>query len=260
MVAVLKLNGTPFATRVDFLNGSLGANPMSANNGPCALADCQRAEKLQPPVPAHLQRAMALLMEGYEYSIQLQRDVWHFAIEVCELREALASNSDLRWLMAARYVDHAWETTGTLDHERTFENMGALAISDRSCFVCTPSGMEVAAENCQRRSFSLPTAVKQPANPSPASNTSSLPRWDRSRGQLRFAERIVKEFKLPAPNQETILSVFEEEGWPPRIDDPLPPCDVDPRRRLHDTIKGLNGRQKYPALRFMGDGSGEGVR
>jgi hypothetical protein len=34
---------------------------------------------------------------------------------------------------------------------------------------------------------------------------------------------VVKEFKLPAPNQETILTAFQEEGWPPRIDDPLPP-------------------------------------
>lgn len=54
---------------------------------------------------------------------------------------------------------------------------------------------------------------------------------------------------------------FEEEGWPPRIDDPLPPlAQLDPRRRLHDTIKALNRKQKRALLRFMGDGSGEGIR
>jgi hypothetical protein len=72
---------------------------------------------------------------------------------------------------------------------------------------------------------------------------------------------IVKEFKLPSPNQETVLMAFEEEGWPPRIDDPLSPLpQLDPRRRLHDTIKALNRKQKQDLIRFMGDGSGEGIR
>jgi hypothetical protein len=72
---------------------------------------------------------------------------------------------------------------------------------------------------------------------------------------------VVKQFKSPAMNQETILTAFEEENWPPRIDDPLPPePDLDPKRRLHATINSLNGRQKNPLIRFVGDGTGEGVR
>ena len=54
---------------------------------------------------------------------------------------------------------------------------------------------------------------------------------------------------------------FEEEDWPVRIDDPLPPrSGLDPKRRLHDSIKSLNRHQKSRVLRFCGDGSGEGVR
>ena len=54
---------------------------------------------------------------------------------------------------------------------------------------------------------------------------------------------------------------FEEESWPPRIDDPLPPHpDLMPKRRLHDTIKSLNRNQKNHVIRFMGDGTGEGIR
>jgi hypothetical protein len=61
--------------------------------------------------------------------------------------------------------------------------------------------------------------------------------------------------------QEAILMAFEEENWPPRIDDPLPVHpDMLPKRRLHDTIKSLNRNQKRPLIRFMGDGTGEGVR
>jgi hypothetical protein len=61
--------------------------------------------------------------------------------------------------------------------------------------------------------------------------------------------------------QEAILMALEEEHWPPRIDDPLPghPNHL-PKRRLHDTIKSLNRNQKNNLIRFMGDGTGEGIR
>ena len=87
------------------------------------------------------------------------------------------------------------------------------------------------------------------------------PRWDRDRQEFRVGGQLVKAFKLPSPNQRMILMAFEEEGWPPRIDDPLPPHNhVDPKRRLHDTIKSLNRNQKSSLIRFMGDGTGQGVR
>jgi hypothetical protein len=87
------------------------------------------------------------------------------------------------------------------------------------------------------------------------------PRWDHQRRQLCMGAQLVKEFKLPSPNQETVLMAFEEESWPARIDDPLPPvAHLDPRRRLHDTIKALNRKQKRYLIRFRGDGSGEGIR
>ncbi|MCA9067957.1 MAG: hypothetical protein KDA84_03490, partial [Planctomycetaceae bacterium] len=64
----------------------------------------------------------------------------------------------------------------------------------------------------------------------------------------------------PAINQETVLTAFEEEGWPARIDDPLPPHgNVNPRRRLHDTIKHLNKSQHIHLILFRGDGTGKGV-
>ena len=54
---------------------------------------------------------------------------------------------------------------------------------------------------------------------------------------------------------------FEEDGWPARIDDPLPPAKkIDAKQRLHDTIKNLNRNQKQRLIRFMGDGTGQGVR
>jgi hypothetical protein len=87
------------------------------------------------------------------------------------------------------------------------------------------------------------------------------PKWDRDRRQLRLGASIIKEFKVPAVNQEIVLAVFEEEHWPPKIDDPLPrKPDIDPQRRLHDTINSLNRRQRHRLLHFGADGLGRGIR
>jgi hypothetical protein len=86
------------------------------------------------------------------------------------------------------------------------------------------------------------------------------PRWDPLRRELTVGGQIVKRFRLPAPNQEAIIMAFEEEGWPPAILDPLPPADEqNGRQRLHDTIKALNRSRLARVIRFLGDGTGEGV-
>ena len=65
---------------------------------------------------------------------------------------------------------------------------------------------------------------------------------------------------MRSPNQEAVLEVFQEEGWPRRIDDPLPPlAEQDPKYRLHFTIRRLNQSQEHCLIRFFGDGTGEGV-
>ena len=87
------------------------------------------------------------------------------------------------------------------------------------------------------------------------------PTWDRDRRELRVAGLVVKQFRLPSPNQERIIIAFEEESWRPRIDDPLPPCmDIVPQQRLHSTIKSLNRNQVHRLITFMGDGTGRGIR
>jgi hypothetical protein len=88
----------------------------------------------------------------------------------------------------------------------------------------------------------------------------SRPCWDSMRRELRLCGVVVKRYRVPAHNQELILSAFEEEGWPEHIDDPLPARhDIDPHTRLHDAIHRLNGCQTHRLLRFRGDGSGAGV-
>ena len=88
-----------------------------------------------------------------------------------------------------------------------------------------------------------------------------LPHWDQQCRVLRVGRYVVKQYKRPSPNQELVLAAFEEEDWPQRIYDPLPPQgEQEPKCRLHDTIKWLNRNQEHCLIRFLGDGTGQGVR
>jgi hypothetical protein len=86
------------------------------------------------------------------------------------------------------------------------------------------------------------------------------PKYEQGVRELRLGKRLVKRYRVPADNQELILKAFEEEHWPPHIDDPLPPrVDIDPHERLHETIKSLNKSQINRLIRFSGDGTGRGI-
>jgi len=91
------------------------------------------------------------------------------------------------------------------------------------------------------------------------------PSWDADAGRLWFGERLLIEFRQPAPNQKRILDVFEEQHWlQAHIYDPLPRAegesDDDAKSRLHQTIKNLNRNLPSGTIRIRGDGTGEGVR
>jgi hypothetical protein len=210
----------------------------------------------------HLRDALWLLLQAYEYAEELDQDVWSFAVELHALRAAHLTTSDLRWLACKYYVEHASETTKPQDTRRHFRRTGPATFVDETCVVLTPAGLALAREICaEGATIAAPRPRTATSRSSITSTRIGRPKWDRDRRQVRFDGRIVKEFKLPSPNQEAVLMAFEEEGWPARIDDPLmPTANLDPRRRLHDTIKALNRNQKENLLRFMGDGTGEGIR
>ncbi|MFO1063090.1 MAG: hypothetical protein U0892_04355 [Pirellulales bacterium] len=91
-------------------------------------------------------------------------------------------------------------------------------------------------------------------------NAAPIPRWDVEARVLEYRGSPVKSFRCPAQNQEAILCAFEEEGWPNRISDPLPPVDeLNTKQRLHDAIRSLNRNQANRLIRFGGDGTGEGI-
>ena len=225
--------------------------------------DSRLAETDRLAIPARMRAALTLLMQAGKYAAELRQDVWYFAVHLHVLRTANLSNSDLRWLAYRAYLQHALEMTADKDDTRIFRCVPPTVFTNRSCFVLTAAGAAAADIIAGGGRHATGDDILEPVERgAPASEDSAgQPKWDRERRQVRWGSCVVKEFKIPAPNQESILVAFEEEGWPARIDDPLRPAvDLDPRRRLRETIKALNRNQKCRLLRFMGNGRGTGVR
>lgn len=87
--------------------------------------------------------------------------------------------------------------------------------------------------------------------------TAVRPQWNSARGELSWDGSICKRFRQRARNQKTILDAFQEEGWPERIDDPLPgDSKANRRQRLADALRRLNDNTH---LRFEFDGTTEGI-
>jgi len=222
----------------------------------------QTRQRDRSDVRIHLRDALWLLLQAYEYADELSQDVWSFAVELPALRAERLTTSDLRWLACKGYVEHASEITKSEDLRRHFRRVGLTQFTAETCVVLTSDGLDLARDVCAESARSSVSRSRLAIGRAPGiAGRGGRPKWDGDRRQIRFDGRIVKEFKLPSPNQEAVLMAFEEEGWPARMDDPLAPtANLDPRRRLHDTIKALNRNQKENLLRFMGDGTGEGIR
>jgi hypothetical protein len=202
-------------------------------------------------------KGLVLLLEAHEIARELKHDPWDLAVEIGELRRGGLSRSVLRYLICRGCVEHAREIdaptgTGRAYHDRP-PGVG-LRFSKSSCFVLTEAGVTFASRVLRRRRTGRATGRMDGEAP----RAPTVPTWDSLRQELRVGQTVVKRFKVKAVNQTRVLSAFEEEGWPPSIDDPLPRCPrVDAKRRLHDTINSLNRNQQTPLIRFLGNGTGE---
>jgi len=206
--------------------------------------------------------AISHLLESRQYAVALGRSIWDFAVEIEDLKRLRLLSSDLRWLVCRGYAETGNETSNGDPSRRIFEHNDSLSFSDRACFVLTNNGVLLTEKITEQ-----PIEVAEPSSNGLIllSNGNGVtqpttPNWDRDRRELRMGDVVIKRFKMPAPNQEIVLVVFQEEEWPVRIDDPLPRHgELDPKRRLHDTINALNRNQKAELIHFEGDGVGQGI-
>jgi hypothetical protein len=238
-----------------------------------------------PTVSLHenFQVGLATLLQAYMYAQDANVETWEFALEISELYKTGVMISDLRWLVAKGLAKHGQETSAYGDLYRSFCLGGGLNFKPEICFILTCSGATFARNVAIESALSKPSSSPIETTPSttalitesktaaPQTDSSTAdevnwsrpvlkPHWNENRRELWMADRLVKRFRVPARNQETILCSFEEEGWPQHIYDPLPPSgDIHPHTRLHDTIIRLNGRQINPLLRFHGNGKANGV-
>ena len=99
----------------------------------------------------------------------------------------------------------------------------------------------------------VPERAPGPESPRIEPCLNAKPRWDAVFRVLTWNNKTVGAYDRLAPNQAMILSSFEEEGWPNRIDDPLK------RGKLRQTLKDLQKKFKNAPITFRADGTGEGI-
>jgi hypothetical protein len=195
--------------------------------------------------------ALDQLLQAHDAASSAQRPLWDFAVEIHFLYKTGISHSDVRYLICQGLVEHAAEITRPVTTGRAFSKLQGLRLLAESCFVLSDQGLDI----CRNMAEHKDDAHVQTNN----SHLDTVPRWDGTRRQLRFGDAVVKHFRQPARNQETVLAAFEEEGWPAHIDDPLSgDTGQDGLERLHNTIKRLN-HQPVRLLHFSADGAGQGV-
>jgi hypothetical protein len=256
-------NENPRATPADPpLSGpSRSADAEASTRWSSAAGDAGSEIKIATSIPAdpeqrwqRIRAALEDLNEGFEFAQNLGREVWDFAIEIDQMQQRGLRTNDLRWLIFKGWVIHGHELTERSSEQRRFTVGGPSRFDRTSCFILSQAG----ADLLKRRWMNI---LELPAAAPESGKELILPKWDEQRQELRVAQYVIKRFKVPAHTQGVILSAFEEESWPARIDDPLPGHpELDRKRRLHNTINALNRNQVHSLIRFLGDGRGQGVR
>src|SRR6056297_3649553 len=93
------------------------------------------------------------------------------------------------------------------------------------------------------------------------SNFRQVPHWDAVARRLTIGRVLIKQFRQAAENQTLVLATFEEQGWPPVIENPLPDDGfVDRLTQLYETVNSLNRNRKSKLLSFHTSGCGSSIR
>lgn len=235
-----------------------GNRPLAARDGG-ELAAFRHSEI---SLNQRVRMALSSLREALAYTHDLGCSAWEFAVEISTLRRLQVSDSDLRWLVLRGLIEHGIELTQRDEPRRRFRSSEQTRFAKRSCFVLAPAGVEVTDELL---SGEAPGAVEA----APMSrerrqrrrckyDDRPSPNWDRNRLELRVGLVVVRRYTIPAAHQESILTAFEEEHWPPCIDDPLPRHGCGPVR-LRQAIDQLNHGQKQPLIEFFSDRNAQTV-
>jgi hypothetical protein len=207
------------------------------------------------PISDGIRAALALLKRARDCADDVPADPWDFGLEIGQLYAAGLTITDLRWMVAKGFVEHADETSAHGDEHRSFTPSRGLTFLPTTCIILTNEGCALAVSENAALGDDIPGA-----NGKSTPQASPRPHWDAARRELSFGDRMVKRFHVPAKNQEVILAAFQKNNWPQSIDDPLADeFDIDPKIRLNDVVYRLNHKQLARLIRFHVNGHGNGV-
>lgn len=90
----------------------------------------------------------------------------------------------------------------------------------------------------------------------PAATPLDVPSWDSASRELRFSGQTIRKVRVmrEPSNVQRLLDAFEAQGWPPRIDNPLPGADED---QLHQALQQL--KTKLSGITFSSQQGGKAV-
>jgi hypothetical protein len=177
----------------------------------------------------------------------------HHGLPLSELRALRVGDAMLLWMLYQGHVCHLLPQPAHGDPK--LHPVDSLILRERSHFALTLEGEE-AAVRLSADDFPLEETASAALTGWPHSGR-LLPRYDLLSRSFFWGRHCLKCFRQPSFNQEVILAAAEELRWPSWFDDPLPRArGINPKVRLHDTIKALNRHQNPYLLHFKGDGTG----
>ena len=195
------------------------------------------------------QRALYLLLEGYECAWDLRASAWSFATELSDLLAEGCSQVLLRWLMRKGYMKaRLFEQSRSRGRDLSAISHDAFPSGTR--FVATKTGAVVARRSLRLSSGKITGRGRC---------SFYRPAWINSRGELRFRDQPVAYLCYEESYQRTLVDTFHQRRWPKRLQDPLPQADESPvnvKQRLRNTVKNLNRHLKGSGLRFYVTGAG----
>jgi hypothetical protein len=162
-------------------------------------------------VPA-VEAALALLLSLYRQAEEEAESPWRFAVRLTTLLRTGLTKVGARRLVERGVLDqHGKDLTLTED----------------------------GAKWAQRLNLPQGPFAPQSAEPVPR----EVPVYNSTLRELRYKGKRVRRIRKGAVNLERILEVFEEEGWPPSIQDPLSGPPEGREDRLHNALTRLNDKQ-----------------
>jgi hypothetical protein len=182
------------------------------------------------------------------------RDPREAAVPLATFQEWPGGEGIALWLLYHAYIEHHRHVSDATGPNRPLpQPTKCLILTEASCFILTEAGYDFV--------YGFLTDVIGPKVPGAFESAWNrlrvgllLPAFDHVERLFTWGRHCVKRFRQPAPNQELVLSAGEELAWPVWFDDPLPrTAGINPKVRLHDTIKNLNLYQEVPIIHFRGD-------